>query len=397
MFSLTSLIKKGAIVAAVVIAGVVGLGASASAAQIPYVEGQPLPSIANPVFNTYTNIPYGVGDESDFVRIRPSTGDPTNNGPNGERNALFTDPLNASCNVGEKFDVRTYIHNGADSDLNGNGSGSAVAHGTRLAMTAPLGQTSNKFVFSSTISATNAATVVDRGTLNCGSNVQLKLVPNTVKVHTRPLGWYNASDSSVNGSMSLGTHVKESGDVWGCWAERTIVVYVVEVVEAPKAPVYTCDLLSVTKLDNRKYKFDVKYTAKNGAVYKSTSFDYGDGQTGTDSTHTYSKDGTFNVVANVIFTVNGQDRTVTGEACAKPLTVTPENCPVPGKENYPKDAPECKVCDINPNLPADDERCKPAITEIPNTGAGSVAGLFAAVTAAGAVAHRYVMRRRLNV
>ena len=391
---LPNIIKRVLVAAAAV--GVTALvvgGGTAQAAQIPWVPGQPLPTTSTPAFNVFTNIPYGVGNEADFVRIRPSTGDGTNNGPNGERNALFVDPMNAACNVGDMYDIRTYIHNGADDDYNDNGNGTAVAHGAKLAMTAPLNTTSNKFSFKSTISANQVATVVDTGTLNCASNVQLQLVPQTVKVFTRTLGWQSASDSSVNGTMNIGSRVAGSGDVWGCWDERITVVYVVKVVAVPQTPAYTCDLLSVTKIDNRKYKFDVKYTAKNGATFKGVSFDYGDGKTGTDDTHTYDKDGTYNVVASVTFTVNGQDKTVTGDACAKPVTVTKENCEVPGKENYPKGAPECKVCDVNPELPYDSPDC---VHELPNTGAGSIAGIFAAVTVAGAFAHRFMMRRRLN-
>ncbi len=382
MKSLKSFISRVLVAVAIVALGVVGLGATASAAQIPYVPGQPLPSIKNPVFNTYTNIPYGVGNEADFVRLRPSTGDPTNNGPNGERNALFTDPLNASCNVGDKYDVRTYIHNGADSDYNNNGNGSAVAHNVNLAMTAPLNTTAKSFTFRSTISASNAATVADTGTLNCNDNVRLELVPQTVRVYSKNVGWRTASDSAVNGSMKLGTHQFGSGDVWGCWDERVIVVYVVKVVAVPQVPNYTCDLLTITKLDNRKYKFDVTYTATNGATFKSVSFDYGDGQTGAENTHEYAKDGTYTIVATVSFMVNGQVQTSSGEACTTKLTVTPENCEVPGKENYPKGAPECEE-DVPPVLP--------------NTGAGSMIGIFTAVSAAGAFAYRYLAARRFEV
>lgn len=375
---LSKFIKKVLITTVVAGVALVTLGAgTAHAAQIPYVPGQPLPAPGTPAFNIYTNVPYGIGDESDFVRLRSSNGDPTV--PAVDAN--FVDPYNDACNVGSMYDIRTYVHNGADPTGNDNGNGVAVAHNVQLAMTAPLNTTKKNFTFRSTISASNASTVTDTGTLNCGSNVQLKLVPHTVHVYSRSLGWKQASDSAVNGTMALGSESQGSGDVWACWDERIVVVYTVKVVAAPQAPVYTCDLLSVTKLDNRKYKFSVKYTAKNGATFKSVSYDYGDGNKGSDDTHTYATDGTFNVVATVSFMVNGQVQTATSNACAKPLTVTKENCTIPGKENYPKDAPECRETPV----------------ELPNTGAGSVAGIFAAVSAAGALAYRFALRRRASL
>lgn len=383
--NIRSFIKRAVPVAVVAsVAMVMTVATQVNAAQIPYVPGQPLPSIETPVFNTYTDVPFGVGNEADFVRVRPSTGDVTNNGSTGQRNSLYVDSLNAACNVGDMYDVRTYIHNGADADFNNNGAGSAVAHNTTVTMRAPLNETGKNFTFSSTISASNAASVSDTGRLNCsGQNVRLQLVPQSVKVYSKALGWKTASDSAVNGSLKVGTHQFGSGDVWGCWDERVLVAYVVKVVEVPQVPMASCDLLTVTALGDRRYKFDVKYTARNGAEFKGVSFNYGDGNTGAEDEHTYDRDGTFTVVATVTFMINGAEVTKTSDACAKPVTVTPENCPIPGKEHLPKDSPECVETTTPPALPV--------------TGPASLAGLFAAVSAAGAGAYRFVLRRRTEV
>ena len=93
----------------------------------------------------------------------------------------------------------------------------------------------------------------------------------------------------------------------------------------PVTPVYTCDLLTLGQSTNRTVNASVKYTATNGATYKSTSFSWGDNSaansgTATTASHSYSADGTYNVTANVTFTVNGVDKTVTSAACAKPVT-----------------------------------------------------------------------------
>lgn len=51
--------------------------------------------------------------------------------------------------------------------------------------------------------------------------------------------------------------------------------------------------------------------------------------------------------------------------------------------------PECK-----PGIPMGDKRCVETPTTLVNTGAGDVLGIFAAVTVAGALAHRLVLARR---
>lgn len=372
--SIQSFIKRAlpAAVLATIAIALIG-SARVSAAQIPYNPGGTGTS-TTPAFNVFTGVPNGVGNEADFVKLRTSTGDPkvvpTAN--------PFIDPVNDDCKVGDMYDIRTYVHNGADPRYNNNGSGTAVARNTHVSMSAPVNQTGKNFTFRSVISASNANSVVDTGTLNCGSDVRLELVPQSVHVYSKNTGWNKVADGSVNGTLKIGSEVLGSGDVFACWDGRVLVVYVVKVVEVPQEPVYTCDLLTVTKIADRKYKFDVKYTARNGATFKEVRFDYGDGQTGTDAEHTFAKDGTYNVVATAVFMVNGQERTATSDACAKQVTVTPKNCPVPGKEHLPEDSSECVETP----------------TVLPETGAAGLAGIFATVSAAGAGAHQFVTRRR---
>jgi hypothetical protein len=394
MKNYTSFIKKGLLsLSALVATGVslVAFTGMAQAAQIPYVPGQPLPAPSTPAFNIYSNVPAAVGDESDFVRLRTSTGDPANNGLNGERNSLYKSTINDACTIGSKFDVRTYIHNGADPEQNDNGNGPVVAHGVAVNMTAPLNKNGKSFDFSSTISATNAQFVSDSGKLNCASEVRLKLVSSTVKVYSRPLGWLSESDTAVNGSIRVGSHVKGSGDVHACWDERVLVVYVIEVVEAekPATPIYTCDLLTLTFMGDRKYKFDVTATAKNGATVKEYKFDFNDGSavvtSATNSVeHKFANDGKYTPKAEVVFnvTTNGVTKTETATSanCAKTIDITAKPvCDVPGKGHLPKDSPECK------KTPA----------ALPNTGAGStMAIIVTAVAAIGAYAHRAFTLKR---
>lgn len=135
--------------------------------------------------------------------------------------------------------------------------------------------------------------------------------------------------------------------------------------EQPKAPV--CDMVELKKLGGRKVSATVKYTA-NGATFKNATYNFGDGTTPlvSDKTtveHTYAKDGNYSVAVTLRFTVNGQERVVSGDKCAANISfATP----------------------TTPTTP----------TTLPKTGAGDVLGLFVATTFGGALMHRIVLNRR---
>lgn len=132
---------------------------------------------------------------------------------------------------------------------------------------------------------------------------------------------------------------------------------------------YKCDSLTISKLANHQINVDsLKYTVTGGAAFKNVSYDWGDGTTPlvTDKVsgvgHTYAKDGEYNIVATVSFTVNGQVKSATCTA----------------KVIYQNGTP------VTPETP----------TTLPNTGVESVIGLFVAISAAGAIAHRFVLAKR---
>jgi uncharacterized repeat protein (TIGR01451 family) len=142
--------------------------------------------------------------------------------------------------------------------------------------------------------------------------------------------------------------------------------------ECVSNPDYSCDLLAVSQGDNRSVKItDFKTTAKNGATFKHAVVDWGDSSTKLTSNnligqaHTYGQDGTYTITATAYFTVNGQEKSATSQACAKTVTF---------KNNVP----------VTPTTP----------TTLPNTGAGDIAGIFAAVSVAGTVAHKLFLGRR---
>lgn len=371
-----TIIKRSLIGLAVIPAILFAGGGKALAAQIPYVPGQPLPTTTTPQFNVFSNIPYGIGDESDFVRIRTSNGNSIDSGTNGDRNALYTDTISAACNANDMYDVRTYVHNGADPKFNNaDGSGTAVAHDVKLAMSAKIGQNDTVFPFSSTISASNAATVTDSAKLNCNNTVSLEVVPGSIKAYNQTEGWMPVTIDAVNGTISIGSRSMHSGDVWGCWDERIQIVYTVKVVSipTPPTPIYSCDLLTNTgKIAENKYGFKVDYTAQNGATFKNVTYVYSDGVTVTDSATTShlftNNDASKKVIATANFTVNGETKSAPANAkCSTEFTKTTVVTP-------------------------------PAVTPktLPNTGAGSTIAIFGATTVLGAFLYRMRVLRNVR-
>ena len=147
------------------------------------------------------------------------------------------------------------------------------------------------------------------------------------------------------------------------------------------AAVYSCDLLTLIKGDNRKLTAKVDYTAKNGANFKSVTYNFGDGSTllTTDkisADYTYKKDGNYTVTAILLFTVNGKDQTATSEACAKSVSFASAASPSPPASSTPTPTP----------VPSPGNG-------LPSTGPGDVIGIFVGATVIGTLIHRFVIRR----
>lgn len=356
-------------VAVLVAVAAIGFGGTAQA-RIQYSPNGNGTS-ATPVFNQFYDVPNGVGDEADFVRVKPKAGG------NGD----YVNALNDACNVGSSFNVRTYVHNGADPSLNGNGSGSAVARNVVLRQTAPLNKSQNSFKFDSTISASNAASVSDSATLNCnGKTVKLSLVANSVQTYSKPLGFQGAPDSSVNGSLSLGSRVQGSGNVWACWDDRVIVVYEVKVEEVPVVVTGdgVCKVNDVVVLnqDKRNIRATVNgVTTGQGASIVGYEINWGDGSAVSNKqtdTHTYAKDGTYRIVGRVqVKLADGTTKWVTSTECTRTVKFEAGKPPV-----------------VPPVTPPT------TVTTLPVTGAGNLFGIFAGTSALAAGAHQIVTRRR---
>lgn len=137
-------------------------------------------------------------------------------------------------------------------------------------------------------------------------------------------------------------------------------------------PVYSCDALTLTAGANRSLTAKVDYTARDGARLKVVTYSWGDSTTPlvtdkTSATHTYSADGTYSVSVKLLFSVNGTDKYAADTAaCVKSVTFT---TPTPG----------------NPDTPQ----------VLPDTGAGSVVGLFGLVSILSALGYRLFLGRKL--
>lgn len=150
----------------------------------------------------------------------------------------------------------------------------------------------------------------------------------------------------------------------------------------PAAAVYSCDKLTVTKLDGRKVQAKVDYTAREGASLKTVTYNWGDGSTPltTDKTtveYTYPKDGSFPVTANMTFTVNGKDQTApANNACGQTIAVA-------------------AVVTPTPPAPAPTPAPSTSPSALPNTGTGEVLGFAAVVAVIGTLGHRLYLSRKL--
>jgi uncharacterized repeat protein (TIGR01451 family) len=235
----------------------------------------------------------------------------------------------------------------------------------------------------------SGSAVIDNITIRDQLPAGLELVPGSIKL-TSAAGTETLQDSALgSGGVDVGDYFPNGNGVIRfrtkivtpdnvCELRNVAFGRAVNVPErsddakvviadcVPTVVTFRCDLLTVNKIVDRKYGFSVKYTAQNGAQFKSVTYNFGDNTTPltTDKTsveHTYTNAGSYATKATVTFTVNGQDASVTSAECAKTINV-----------------------DVTP-------------TNLPSTGPGDVIGIFASVTVAGAVAHRYILSRRYNV
>lgn len=172
-----------------------------------------------------------------------------------------------------------------------------------------------------------------------------------------------------------------------------------------KQPVYKCDALAGKLISgNRKYRFELKATAKDGAKLTSVNFDFGDGQkannikppveTGVITMsidHQYAAElfGKKTITADLAFNLAGENKS---QQCKVEIDLKKETC-----EDKPKDTPECQppIEYCKPGIPKDDDRCKEILPkEIVKTGPAEIAATAVGMSAVAGAGMYYRASRR---
>lgn len=161
--------------------------------------------------------------------------------------------------------------------------------------------------------------------------------------------------------------------------------------EEPEKPKYECKALEAVRIGKNKYRFTTTVRAEGAEVNKYI-YNFGDNSeefNTTDATveHTYPGPGEYTATVRVIFDVDGEQKEVGGDNCKVTINIPEEPCPIPGKEDLPKDHPDCK--EKPPVIPEEPgEPGQPPVSYLPETGmAGVLAGIFGtSATAYGAYA-----------
>lgn len=176
-------------------------------------------------------------------------------------------------------------------------------------------------------------------------------------------------DSVVTTGVNL--DAIRGGTLRGCNAHHETVAIDV-VVKKKAAPVKdaVCKAVSVQAYDNRRVTANVQGGVTNGQIV-GYEINWGDGSTSTSQSaeHTYAQDGTYKIVTRVqVKFTDGETVWVTSAACTSEVTFQPGKPPV----------------------------VPPTATTLPDTGMGSMLGIFAATSVAGTLAYRFVLARRFQ-
>lgn len=207
--------------------------------------------------------------------------------------------------------------------------------------------------------------------------------------------------------LNFGSHTYPTGNAFTAVAHLTFSAAgttfsndCIASTQQQASPVFSCDLLDLNFTPGVSRGVTVsnfRETAQNGAIFTGVGISWGDGTTMAPmlnpigQTHTYAADGTYNIIATAHFTVNGQQVTATSVLCAEQVQFsTPPVCNC----DHP--------CTVNGTTTPSSSSCTPPTTPpskptvLVNTGPGSVAALFAIVTAAGTFLYRRFLGNKLS-
>jgi uncharacterized repeat protein (TIGR01451 family) len=169
-----------------------------------------------------------------------------------------------------------------------------------------IGRTNFPNTGRSAVAVTNSSTTVYTGPFLDNANAQAYVMPALIGKRTIDGQWFAITLYCGN------------------------IVYTVTPPPVPQ-PLYTCDMLTVTRIDRTTVKFDTKYTVKD-AAFQSVTYVIRDAN-GTEiartTTPTYAQTtvGSYTVEAIVSVQVNGTNVTATSAACKQPFTTVKEKTP----------------------------------------------------------------------
>jgi LPXTG-motif cell wall-anchored protein len=196
-----------------------------------------------------------------------------------------------------------------------------------------------------------------------------------------------------------------------------------EIEKLPETPTAVCDGLAVDQISETDLSrtFTGGATVAGGATITGYTLDFGDGTTEPiastsekiTSMHTYKEAKEYTAKLAVKVKMNGKDQTITSKECEVKFTISPKvcttpngetfpegdkrctPCPVPGKESFPKDSPECKEDCTTPGHENNAE-CVTTPPELPQTGmSDGIVALVGAGSLIAAVGYYVASRRAL--
>ncbi len=220
------------------------------------------------VFDSITDNPY-VGDERNFVGIRPDTG---NNGVNN----VWTD--NQTVTGGQTYIVRMYVHNDAASNLNLKAEN--VTAKFNLPTTTGKSVQVDGFLSASNIGANNSGNpgaygqIYDSAVFNSTQNFNLAYIPGSAKYENNSIGangGVTLSDNLLTSTGDLLGYSQLNGEIPGCLQYSGYVTFKVK-AQAPNNFTFS---KTVSKHGANQYTHS--YTAQPGETvdylleYKNTS------------------------------------------------------------------------------------------------------------------------------
>lgn len=271
---------------------------------------------------------------------------------------------------------------------------------TQVAVTGPTNRTQFSFTPKTTVSNGAAFTSVVYTVRDANNNVVFTspavMNQNAYNYTQTTAGKYTVAGETT---FTVGGKAYTTKDV-NCAGS-----FEVKAVPVTPAATYKCEQLKATPVANQAgvVQFAITAPAEGGAKLTGVTMDYDTAAT-TDATqqvelaklsnftHTYAKNGTYTAQATLTFTVpDGSATTTKTVTCSAQAAVT-NYCTIAGKESLLGSDANCKTT----ATPTPGQGSVSTPTQLVNTGAADVAGIFASVVAAGALAYRFVWARGFN-